>query len=73
MLGKMSSLASIVQKLRENKVSFMRMRERRMLRSTNQQVDNYVVSELVQGQTKRWVIGWSYGDIRLPDASVPPL
>ncbi|KAM5539796.1 hypothetical protein V8D89_006609 [Ganoderma adspersum] len=51
MLGKMSSLASIVQTLRENKV------------------DNYAISELVQGQTKRWVIGWSFRDIRLPDAS----
>ncbi|KAI1790020.1 S-adenosyl-L-methionine dependent methyltransferase [Ganoderma leucocontextum] len=55
MLGKMSSLANIVQTLRENKV------------------DNYAISELVQGQTKRWLIAWSFGEIRLPDASVSPL
>ncbi len=36
-------------------------------------MDNYAISELVQGHTKRWVIGWSFGDIRLPDASVLPL
>ncbi|OSD00137.1 S-adenosyl-L-methionine dependent methyltransferase [Trametes coccinea BRFM310] len=49
MLGKMSSLASIVHLLR------------------SKQVDNYAISELVQGQTRRWVIAWSFGDVRLPD------
>ncbi|KAI0759395.1 S-adenosyl-L-methionine dependent methyltransferase [Trametes elegans] len=50
MLGKMSSLTQIVQKLRDNKV------------------DNYAIAELVQGQTRRWVIAWSFADIRLPDS-----
>ena len=33
-------------------------------------MDNYAISELIQGQTKRWVIGWSFGDVRLPDACI---
>ncbi|KAL0950456.1 hypothetical protein HGRIS_010405 [Hohenbuehelia grisea] len=33
-----------------------------------QLVTNYAVTELVQGQTRRWVIAWSYNDIRLPDS-----
>ncbi|KAI9063839.1 S-adenosyl-L-methionine dependent methyltransferase, partial [Trametes sanguinea] len=49
MLGKMSSLTSIVQSLR------------------SKEVENYAISELVQGQTRRWVIAWSFEDVRLPD------
>lgn len=30
-------------------------------------VGNYIVTELVQGQTRRWVIGWSYGDVHVSD------
>jgi len=33
------------------------------------QVENYAVTEFVQGQTRRWAIGWSFGDERLPDVS----
>ncbi|EIW53771.1 uncharacterized protein TRAVEDRAFT_60998 [Trametes versicolor FP-101664 SS1] len=49
MLGKLSSLAHVVQALRDHKI------------------ENYAVAELVQGQTRRWVLAWSFADVRLPD------
>ncbi|KAI6105839.1 hypothetical protein F5141DRAFT_151927 [Pisolithus sp. B1] len=33
------------------------------------QVDNYAITEFVQGQTRRWAIAWSFGTRRLPDVS----
>lgn len=36
---------------------------------TMPQVDNYAITEFVQGKTRRWAIGWSFGDERLPDVS----
>lgn len=32
------------------------------------QVDNYAITEFVQGQTRRWAIAWSFGTRHLPDA-----
>ncbi|CCJ28371.1 unnamed protein product [Pneumocystis jirovecii] len=38
------------------------------------QIDNYVLSELpVGGNTRRWVVGWSFMDIRAPNHYVRPL
>jgi 23S rRNA A1618 N6-methylase RlmF len=34
------------------------------------QVDNYAVTEFVQGQTRRWAVGWSFTSVRLPDVSI---
>ncbi|KAI0334613.1 S-adenosyl-L-methionine dependent methyltransferase [Cubamyces sp. BRFM 1775] len=34
----------------------------------SKQIDNYAISEFVQGQTRRWVIAWSASDLRLPDS-----
>ncbi|PPQ68289.1 hypothetical protein CVT24_005105 [Panaeolus cyanescens] len=50
MLGKLSSVQNIVQRLRHHGIT------------------NYAITEFVQGQTRRWAIGWSFLDVRLPDA-----
>ncbi|EJD34600.1 hypothetical protein AURDEDRAFT_176350 [Auricularia subglabra TFB-10046 SS5] len=40
------------------------------LRANN--VDNYAVSRFVAGNTRRWLIAWSFSGIRLPDVRVSP-
>lgn len=52
MLGKISSIQPLVQKLREA------------------HVDNFGLTVLMQGQTRRWVLIWSHGPYRLPDSLV---
>ena len=32
-----------------------------------EQITNYALTVFVQGQTRRWAIGWSFLDGRLPD------
>jgi hypothetical protein len=49
MLGKLSSVLSVVGVLRKHNIT------------------NYAVTEFVQGQTRRWAVGWSFTDMRLPD------
>ncbi|KAK3903392.1 hypothetical protein C8A05DRAFT_43379 [Staphylotrichum tortipilum] len=47
MLGKLTSLETLVERLHENGV------------------DNYAVTEFVQGnKTRRWALGWSFGPMR---------
>ncbi|KAF8815187.1 S-adenosyl-L-methionine dependent methyltransferase, partial [Phlegmacium glaucopus] len=49
MLGKMSSVTTMVENLRKCSIV------------------NYAITELVQGQTRRWAVGWSFIDMHLPD------
>jgi len=67
MLGKLSSLTDVVNSLRGNGVRGLLRRQITSLMTM--QVENYAITEFVQGQTRRWAIGWSFGDERLPDVS----
>lgn len=70
MLGKMSSVPDIICLFREHNVRVFVAHFRGLL-SDLDKVDNYAVTEFVQGQTRRWAIGWSFQDARLPDVCCP--
>jgi len=50
MLGKLSSVISIVDILRGHKIN------------------NYGITEFIQGQTRRWAVFWSFSSTRVPDS-----
>jgi hypothetical protein len=66
MLGKMSSIPNIVSLFREHSVRVFRNSAVSYL-IWWRKVDNYAITEFIQGQTRRWAIGWSFQDARLPD------
>ncbi|ORX39814.1 hypothetical protein BD324DRAFT_678907 [Kockovaella imperatae] len=35
-------------------------------------IDNYFIKSIKQAKTSRWIIGWSYSEIRLPDSLTLP-
>lgn len=66
MLGKLSSLVEIVETLKESKVRDLYTWVQAAIDRASQ-ISNYAITEFVQGQTRRWAIAWSFGEMRAPD------
>jgi hypothetical protein len=70
MLGKMSSVVQVVDLLRVKGVSPHNnpfSEDLEWILIDTRKVNNYAITEFVQGQTRRWAVGWSFLNGRLPD------
>jgi hypothetical protein len=69
MLGKLSSVETVVKRLKELQVRYRYAKSESIMvdMKMSTQIDNYALTEFVQGQTRRWAIGWSHTDVRLSD------
>jgi hypothetical protein len=72
LLGKLSSISSVVTLLRSLKVSLDWPIQclARLILAGFMKIDNYGLTEFIQGHTRRWAVAWSFGTDRLPDVSV---
>ncbi|PWN45869.1 hypothetical protein IE81DRAFT_344347 [Ceraceosorus guamensis] len=70
MLGKISSVSALVKELQSNRVSHLEMVVSPLAQIDQElvQIDNYALTEFVQGRTRRWAIAWSHQAYRLPDS-----
>lgn len=74
MLGKASSVEALTAFLRANDVrADMSSGHSSQGHLTAMQIHNFAVYCFVLGSTRRWLLGWSFTPIRLPDVRIPPL
>jgi hypothetical protein len=76
LIGKASSIPFLVDLLKQENVrcdDAVGPDVRRADRDTPspKKIDNYILLSIRQAHTTRWIIGWSFTDIRLPDVRVP--
>jgi methyltransferase len=68
LIGKFASLKPLVDLLRGHKV---KSSTRVIFQSlTSAQIENYFIKSIKPSKTTRWILGWSYGEARLPDVSM---